>query len=163
MSVTADTDAAPPPKPVWRSRAFIPILLAAIAGVLAVLYAWRLPPFHTSLQSTDDAYVRGPVTIISPKIDGYVAKVLVQDFQQVQAGQLLVQIDDRIPREQLAQAEAALAAQQAGVASNTQQQRTAQAGVGQADARVASARAALVRAQADANRTETLFKGGWVA
>ena len=38
----------------------------AIAGVLIVLYAWNLPPFRSTLQSTENALVRGQVTIISP-------------------------------------------------------------------------------------------------
>src|SRR5712671_873480 len=47
------------------------------------------------LESTDDAYVKADSTIISPKISGYIARVLVGDNQPVKAGQLLARIDDR--------------------------------------------------------------------
>ena len=70
----------------------------ALAGILLVLYAWRLPPFHSAVEVTENAYVRGSVTVIAPKVDGYVAEVLVQDFAAVQAGQVLVQLDDQIGR-----------------------------------------------------------------
>jgi multidrug resistance efflux pump len=83
------------PKRLW-SRAAVPVIVAGIGGVLLVLYAWRLPPFTGTVQSTENAYVRGYVTLLAPKVDGYVTAVAVRDFQAVKAGQVLVQIDDRI-------------------------------------------------------------------
>src|SRR5262245_42727357 len=47
------------------------------------------------LESTDDAYVKADSTIISPKVSGYIARVLVGDNQPVKAGQLLAEIDNR--------------------------------------------------------------------
>ena len=47
------------------------------------------------LESTDDAYVKADSTIISPKVSGYIAQVLVGDNQPVKAGDLLAMIDDR--------------------------------------------------------------------
>ena len=47
------------------------------------------------LETTNDAYVKANSTIITPKISGYIAKVLVADNQQVKAGQFLARIDDR--------------------------------------------------------------------
>ncbi|MFC3069129.1 HlyD family secretion protein [Phenylobacterium soli] len=146
-----------------RSRATIPILAAAALGVLLVLFAWRLPPFTSAVERTEDAYVRGQVTVISPKVDGYVTAVPVQDFQRVVAGQTLAQIDDRIYRQKLAQAQAQLGAQQAGLANSAQQQKSAQANVAQTAAQIASAQAALAHARADLNRTNVLIRGGWVS
>src|SRR3954464_4953273 len=54
------------------SLAFVGLL---IAGALVVLYAWHLPPFTTSWQTTDDAYVRGRTTVIAPQVSGYVTQV----------------------------------------------------------------------------------------
>ena len=47
----------------------------AVLGVLLVLYAWKLPPFASGVQTTDNAYVRGQVTILSPQLSGDVAEV----------------------------------------------------------------------------------------
>jgi len=66
--------------------------------------------------STDDAYIDGDIYLVTPRIDGYAEKVLVEDNQPVEAGQLLVAIDP-LPfevavsqaRAELAQAEATLA------------------------------------------------------
>ena len=48
-------------------RAFTTVLaiVVGIAGIGVALYAWRLPPFSTTVQVTDNAYVRGQVTIVS--------------------------------------------------------------------------------------------------
>ena len=51
------------------------------------------------LETTDDAYVKADSTIISPKVSGYIAQVLVGDNQPVKAGQLLARIDDRDSRQ----------------------------------------------------------------
>ena len=56
----------------FRSPTTLLTLLAGLAGVLLVLYAWRLPPFATTVEMTDNAYVRGYVTVVSPQLSGYV-------------------------------------------------------------------------------------------
>jgi membrane fusion protein (multidrug efflux system) len=54
--------------------------------------------------------VKADSTIISPKVSGYIAEVLVADNQPVKAGQLLARIDDRDFRTALDQAHADVAA-----------------------------------------------------
>src|SRR5690349_5767435 len=109
----------------------------ALAGVLIVLYAWDLPPFRSTVQSTENAMVRGQVTIISPQLSGYIVEVNVQDFQNVKQGQLLMRIDDRIYQQRLAQARAQLAAQRAALANFAQSQKSAAATIAQNQAAVA--------------------------
>ena len=89
------------------------VLATTLLAVLLVLYAWRLPPFHTAIETTENAYVRGSVTVIAPKVDGYVAAVDVLDYMPVKAGQVLVRLDDRNYRQKLEQARGNLAAQEA--------------------------------------------------
>ena len=156
--------AAPPaaaPKRMW-SRAAIPVIVAGLAGVLLVLFAWRLPPFTGTTQSTENAYVRGYVTLLAPKVDGYVTAVAVKDFQAVTAGQLLVQIDDRIYRQKLAQAQASVQAAQAALDANIQAQTSNAAQIRLAEAQAESGRAALAKAQIDIKRAEPLLAQGWL-
>ena len=157
--------AAPPPAPEPAKRILVVVVLGAIAliGVLLVLYAWKLPPFTGAIQRTDNAFVRGQVTVISPQVSGYVTSVLVQDFQTVEKGQLLATVDDRVYRQQVEQATANLHAAEAALANSPNSQASAQGVVAQRNAAIASAEAALVQAQANANRARTLFAGGWVA
>ncbi len=130
--------------------------LLALTGIALVLYAWQLPPFASTVQTTEDALVRGQVTLIAPQVNGYVTEVPVQDFQHVRQGQLLARIDDRIYRQQLEQAQAQLLAARANLANWEQQQRSAQAGVAQARAGLASTAAQRERTRLALQRAERL-------
>lgn len=132
----------------------------ALVGVLIVLYAWDLPPFRSTLQTTENATVRGQVTIISPQLSGYIVEVDVQDFQQVRQGQLLMRIDDRIYQQRLEQARAQLATQRAALSNFAQSQKSASATIAQNQAAVANAGAQARRAQADLRRVEELAADG---
>lgn len=134
--------------------------LVALAGVLIVLYAWNLPPFHSALESTENASVRGQVTIISPQLSGYIVDVEAQDYQFVRQGQLLMRIDDRIYRQRLDQARAQLATQRAALANFSQNQNTARATIAQNQAALANAQAQAQRAMADLRRVEELAQDG---
>lgn len=145
-----------------RSSATLIALAVGLAGLVLILYAWRLPPFYDRVPTTDNAYVRGYVTIISPQLSGYVTEVPVSDYQTVEAGDLLVQLDQRIFEQKLKQAEATLAAQRAALANSAQQERSAQASIASSEAQLESAGAALKRAQADWDRIEPLLDKGVV-
>jgi multidrug resistance efflux pump len=139
-----------------RTWSIVGFTLLALAGVLVVLYAWRLWPFTSAIQNTENAMVRGQVTLISPQVSGYVTAVPVQDFQHVEAGQLLVQIDDRIYHQQLAQAQAQLQGAQANLANWEQSLRSAAAVIAENQAGVASSVAQRDRASAALQRADRL-------
>ncbi|MEJ8308467.1 HlyD family secretion protein [Agrobacterium larrymoorei] len=136
------------------------VLLGGIAGVALVLYAWRLPPFSSHVEMTDNAYVRGYVTTMSPQVSGYVVNVPVKDYQEVKQGDLLVKIDDRIFRQRLAQAEATLAGQTAASDNSRQQENAARANIASSQAAVDSAEASLKQAQLAADRQDNLIRSG---
>ncbi|MDP9995189.1 multidrug resistance efflux pump [Variovorax boronicumulans] len=143
------------------------VIVVTTGAVLLVLYAWRLPPFRSAVESTDNAYVRGSVTVIAPKIDGYVSDVLVVDYLPVVAGQVLVQLDSRNYVQKLEQARSNLAAQQAVLANAVQSRHSREAALTSTQAQIASARAQhvnalaqLARAQADLRRADPLASDG---
>jgi multidrug resistance efflux pump len=150
---------APPTSGPKMTIMFVVVLLA---GALLALYAWDLWPFHRVVQTTDNAFVRGQTTVIAPQVSGYVTKVYVQDFEHVDASAPLVQIDERIYRQRVEQAEANLQAQLATLANSEQSERSSEASVTGQEAVIASARASQVRAQADMNRIGSLYEQGWV-
>lgn len=150
------------------SRSFrIPIeivaILAGITGVLLVLYAWHLPPFRTTVETTENAYVKGYVTTISPQLGGYIAEVKVRDYEAVKAGQVLVRIDDRIYAQRVAQAKAILASQKATLANSNQQELSAKAGILSSQAQLDSAKAGLKRAASAWDRADMLERKGIAA
>jgi multidrug resistance efflux pump len=160
-TTTAGAPTVTPPQS--RRKLFVSALLfgaVALTGVLIVLYAWRLPPFHSALQSTENATVRGQVTIISPQLSGYIVEVDVQDYQYVRQGQLLMLIDQRIFLQRLAQARAQLATQRAALANFAQNQGAARATIEQNQAALANTRAQAQRASADLRRVEELAADG---
>ncbi|WP_426190786.1 HlyD family secretion protein [Massilia sp. DWR3-1-1] len=132
----------------------------AVAGVLVVLYAWNLPPFHSTIQSTENALVRGQVTIISPQLSGYVVDVAVQDFQPVRQGALIMRLDDRIYQQKVEQASAQLAAARSALANSANARGSAEATIRQGEAAVANADAQAARAAADVSRVEELAADG---
>ena len=135
-----------------------------LCGIFLVLYVWGLPPFNaTNLQRTEDAYIKGHVTTISPQLAGYIVDVPVQDYQHVTKGQTLVRIDDRIYVQQLAQAKAALQEAQVTLKNADSNEETARAQVDQAKAQVASAKAALEIARLNLKRTSKLHEKGFAA
>jgi multidrug resistance efflux pump len=144
--------------------------LVALTGVALVLFAWHLPPFRTSIETTENAYVRGSVTVIAPKVDGYVAEVLVQDFERIRSGQLLVRLDDRIYAQKVQQARAQFAVQQANLANVEQARRAREAQIDSANALLTTAiaqrvnaQAQLDRARADKRRAEALIGDGSIS
>jgi multidrug resistance efflux pump len=135
----------------------------AITGVLIVLYAWQLPPFSSPIESTENALVRGQVTIIGPQLSGYVFEVPVQDFQFVKAGDLLVRLDDRIYKQRLEQSLAQLAAQKAALANVVQQRNSAEATIKLRQAALADSQAQARKSAADLRRNQELIADGSVS
>ena len=117
-------------------------------------YWWNVLRF---LQSTDDAYVQSDVSVISPKVEGYIKKVRVAENQEVAEGAVLFVIDDRDFKAKVAQAEAAVAIEEASVATYENRLKLQQAMIDQATASVASAEADLDREQQDYKRYSTLM------
>jgi membrane fusion protein (multidrug efflux system) len=112
------------------------------------------------LESTDDAYVKADSTVISPKISGYIAEVLVGDNQPVKAGQVLARIDDRDFRAALDQARADVAGSEAAVRNLDAQISLQQPLIEQGTADVAAAEANLKFASEERARYDGLMKSG---
>ena len=63
--------------------------------------------------STDDAFVNGHVTFVAPRVSGQVSRVLVDDNNRVQKGDLLVELDKEPYRIAVAEKHAAVDVAQA--------------------------------------------------
>jgi membrane fusion protein, multidrug efflux system len=157
-----DTPLARPKPPTSARRWLAPLLgLAALAGGGAYLVA------HWGLVETDNAQLQGHLTEISSRVPGTIARVLVEDNQEVKLGQPLLQLDDRDARARLFKAradleqvarEAQAMAVQAGASVST-----ARAAEGMAEADQQSASSELARAAADAQRLVGLAQQGGVS
>ena len=149
-------------------------LLLFIVAMVAVggYFVWQ---HYASQETTDDAQIQGHLVYVSPKVSGTIENILVKDNQYVEAGSILVQLDQRDYKIAVERAEADLAdaraqasAARSGVpiTSRTTQSQvaTAQAGVSGArqeveaeQARVGAAQANYTKAAADLQRMQQLI------
>jgi membrane fusion protein (multidrug efflux system) len=119
--------------------------------------------WRASGATTDNAYVRGDITTLSPKVGGYVVAVAAADNQQVKAGDILVRIDDQDYKARLAQADANLAAAQARLLGAGEEIRLQEALIAQASAQRLSALADLDLARRDSERRRDLIRSSAVS
>ncbi|MEY2934843.1 MAG: hypothetical protein RL033_5592 [Pseudomonadota bacterium] len=144
-------------------RALIALPLLALVGVSVGTGAYWL---GRGKQTTNDAQVEGHVASVAARVSGQVQEVLVGDNQQVQAGDVLVVLDDRDLAARAAAARADLAATQAQArAAQTQLAVTeksshsnlliARGGLAQAASVEGTTQAGIERARADVDAAES--------
>lgn len=157
---TAET-AAPAPDaitaaPVRSRKKFL--IGAAGAAVLAVAtwFAYDYVTVGRFIVSTDDAYVGADMAIIAPKISANVAEVPIVENQDVKQGDVLVRLDDGDFQLAVSQADAKLATQRAAIATFDAQIRAAEATEDQMRAQRDAAKATVAKTQADYERTKPL-------
>lgn len=159
----AAATAAPPKKIKASPRSIAAMAVVAAAGIALIMWAWHLGPFNTARVSTDNAYVRGAITVLSPQVNGYVTEVLVKDYQYVKSGQELLRIDDRVYAQRVRQAEGQLANAAAQLNNAEQTQAQNAASTGSARANLAAAQAEEARARAEQARADELAERGSVS
>ncbi len=135
--------------------------LAGLIGIAAAAdygtHYWQVGRFQVE---TDDAYVQADSIVIAPRVAGYIAAVLVNDNQPVEAGQILARIDDRDLQTALDQAIADREASEQKVANLNAQLQLQQSLIAQAEAQLASAEAAATFAAQDQQRYADLARTG---
>jgi membrane fusion protein (multidrug efflux system) len=155
------------------------LLGGALVAALVIAGLWW---YYAARESTDDAQIDAHIAPVAARVSGTVAKVLVDNNQTVEQGQVLVQIDptdyqvavDRA-RAELADAEAAavaartavpimhtstvsaLTAAHADVANSKAAIQAADQAVKEAQARAAEAKARRDLAESDLNRMKQLI------
>jgi len=147
------------PAPVAIRRRPWSKILGAAAIIFVIGIGTGAAVYYTAgYETTDDAFLEGHVHPVSPRINGTVLQVLVDDNAQVKAGDPLVQIDPADLNLAVEGASADVAQARAGAIQVTAQIARAQAEIDAATARIAQNGAILNRAQLDFNRTELLSR-----
>jgi membrane fusion protein (multidrug efflux system) len=129
---------------------------SALAVLVVAAYGYHWFTVGRYIESTDDAFVGGDITVIAPKVAGFIQQVVVTDNQAVAAGDLLVKLDDRDYRAALAKAEAAAEAQRATLANLDATRALQLAIIAQARAGIAASDAEVTRAHDDEVRFRDL-------
>ena len=132
-------------------RSTVLIIVAAVVLALGGGAGWHWWTSWRFQQSTDDAYVQSDITVIAPKVEGYLKEVRVEENQAVAAGEVLFVVDDRDFAAKLAQAEAAVATAEASVNTYDSRMDLQRSMIEQAKAEIAST-------EADKSRTERDYR-----
>ncbi len=128
----------------------LPLLLS---GAYGGWHWWSVARFT---ETTDNAYIEADITMISPRVEGFVASVDVVENQMVAAGDVLLRLDDKDLHAKADQARARLSAAQAAIDNIDSRLTLEGALIRQAEASVAAAQAEQRRAGADAQRYTAL-------
>jgi membrane fusion protein (multidrug efflux system) len=135
--------AKPKKRGIVRKLLLSVVAIAAIAGGSWYGHQWWID--GRFMISTDDAYIEGDITNISPKVTGYVAKVNVVANQHVKAGDTLVTLDNGDYRIAAEQADAQIATQKLTLARY--------------DAQIAAAKSAVTQTEAQKTALEATARG----
>ena len=141
-------------------RTLILMFLVLIIGIGIILWAWKIGPFDSTVESTDNSYVKGKTTVLSSQINGYVKNVLVSDFDHVKKGQVLMHIDATTYDQKVTQAEAGVDQAQNNLSNQTQSIAQRKADIVAAEAKVKQARAAYQLSKAQQQRYQQLGDTG---
>ena len=139
------------------------IAIALIGLILAVVTGHWWFTEGRWIETTDNAYVQGHITVLSPRIDGDVAAVLIADNQRVHAGDPLIELDASDWRARADQAAAALAEARASVTTLQAQIAQQRSNLVAMAASRSNADAELARAAQDAQRSTALRASGWAS
>ena len=144
-----------------RARRRMVLILTAlvIVAVAATVFWWVN---SVTYESTDDAFIDARTVPVSAQISAAIVDVPVTDNQLVEAGAVLLRLDDRDYRVQVDQAKAQMSQAQASITSVEAQVAAQQARIEQAEKQTAQAQAALTFAKQEDDRYQRLVKTGAV-
>ena len=135
-----------------RRRAVLVVTALIIAAIVAAVVWW----INTSgYETTDDAFIEARTVSISAQVGAAIVDVPVTDNQFVEAGAILVRLDDRDYKAQVDQDKANIASIDAQLAAQ-------QARIEQAEKQAAESQANLIFAQQQEQRYSDLVKKGAV-
>ena len=162
QTMAATTPITPPSSKLipTAKRTLILMFLVLIVGIGIILWAWKIGPFDSAVESTDNSYVKGKTTVLSSQINGYVKDVLVSDFDHVKKGQVLMHIDATTYDQKVTQAEAGVDQAQNALSNQSQNIAQRKADIVAAEAKVEQARAAYQLSLAQQQRYQQLGDSG---
>jgi membrane fusion protein (multidrug efflux system) len=140
--------------PLHRRPVVLAIGAMLLASALGGGYLYLDHAWH--FQSTDDAFIAARQSALAPKVSGYITAVPVTDNDHVAAGDVIARIDERDYRVALEQADAQVAAAEAGITNIDAQIIVQEAQISANKAQADQAQAALVFAKQQAARYQWL-------
>ncbi|WP_372404092.1 HlyD family secretion protein [Acinetobacter piscicola] len=168
QSTTTEKETTPTAPQAVPSSKLIPtakrtlffMFIVLLMGIALIMYAWKIGPFQSNIESTENSYVKGKTTVLSSQINGYVKDVLVTDFDHVKQGQILMHIDTTTYDQKVTQAKSGVDQAQNNLSNQTQTIEQRKADIVAAQAKVEQARAAYELSIAQQQRYQQLGNSG---
>ncbi len=145
---------------VVNKRKRLPQLILAVFLVIAVLGIIYYFMVYRYFESTENAYLKADVTWVSPRVSGEITQLDVKNNQQVEAGQVLMKLDDRDTKARYEQATALTELKQAALGVQRQNIAGQQAMIAEARAGLDAANAEMSRLKKDYDRYQQLLREG---
>ncbi|NKC51265.1 HlyD family secretion protein [Ochrobactrum cytisi] len=137
------------------------MIVAGIGLAIVIPLGWGSWVAGMTNQTTDNAYLRADTTPVSAEVGGRIVRLLVEDYQHVKIGQLLMQIDPTQYQAQVDQAKASVAAARATIRNAQSNITLQQRLIEQAEAGLAALNADRERVVSEGRRQTSLTKDGW--
>jgi membrane fusion protein (multidrug efflux system) len=154
-SIAPAAQAATPAAPAASNRRVL--VVAGVIVLIALGIGARMWYRSHYFVETENAYVSGHVHPVSSRIPGVVTRVLVEDNQAVQEGDVIAELDPFDQRVQVEQISARIATAGQQVLQAQAQMRQVEAQAGAVAAQVVQSQAQLLRAKQDAERYGQLY------
>ncbi len=157
MTQTEETKITDDNRPEYlKKRVLVPSITAVIFLICGVFYAIHSIYYKT----TDDAFIEGHIVSISPRISGPVVKLLVEDNQEINKGDLLLEIDASDYEVKIKQKEAQLEEAKAMLKSAQNKINKSQADLSSSEHEITKDKSELDFASEDFNRYSLMYKKG---
>ncbi len=127
-------------------------------GIILIIILGIIFLFKKDKVFTDNAYLKANITIIRPKVTGYITDILVSDNQAIKQGQIIAKIDDRDYKLKVMLEEAKVDATRAKINTITQQLNIKDLEISKASLKKDSARVSFEVADNDLKRAKALIK-----
>jgi membrane fusion protein, multidrug efflux system len=136
-----------------------PVRYAIILMVVcaASYFAWQKISFTIGNETTDNAQVETQIIPVLPRVPGYIKSIAVKDYDSVNAGQLIVELDDAELQTQLLQMQADYNAAVADIANADATLTNAKVSTGTNKGNISLANIKLQQAQEDYKRNQDLY------
>lgn len=145
------------PNPIKK---YAPRIIIGIIVLSGAIYGFRAYQYNQTIESTDNAQIDGNTAPVLARVAGYVKELSVTDYQQVKAGQPLVEIDPAEYDLAVSQAEADYAQSVADLQTARASMLNSRESVKVARANVDVQAGRQTKAQSDLQRDQNLFTGG---
>jgi membrane fusion protein (multidrug efflux system) len=137
------------------------VIVFLVVPILVGIGAWLID--RQQYEVTDNAYLKANIILVSPRVQGFVSQLFIDDNQLVKQGELLLTIDDRDFQAKVIQAESRVSEEAAHIQRLQSQKISQHAHIDAASANIAAVQARRENIQKDLQRFDALIQRGSAA